>query len=309
MAQETILTPVAVDHGFSHIKTASEIFPTAIAEVDIPITNDNILELGGKYYRVGGKRIDVLEDKTETESFKLLTYVAIAKHLESRDVKKATVILGVGLPIGRLAKEKESFRRYLSDPKEVKYRFSGKAYHVTIEDVIIFPQCYGAVASRIPEMRSEEVVVDIGSWTIDILRIVDHSPDETRCGSDPNGLIPCMKKIDEECMRSFNTKIGESIIRDIMMSGHADVEDCYREVIEAELERYAIGVYRSLREMGINVKTTPITFTGGGAAIIRRYAGITAKNIHFIEDVRANAIGYEQLLEAYLKRRGIPYRR
>jgi len=93
LAQETILTPVAVDHGFSHIKTASEIFPTAIAKVDIPITSENILQIGEDYYRVGGRRIDVLEGKTQTESFKLLTYVAIAKHLEARNVKKATVIL------------------------------------------------------------------------------------------------------------------------------------------------------------------------------------------------------------------------
>ncbi len=307
MAQETIITPIAVDHGFSHIKTASEIFPTAIAKVDIPITNENILQIGDDYYRVGGRRIDVLEDKTQTQSFKLLTYVAVAKHLESKNVKKATIILGVGLPIGRLAKEKESFRKYLSTPKEVKFHYSGKAYIITIENVIVFPQCYGAVASRIPEMRSEEVVVDIGSWTIDTLRIVDRSPDETGCGSDPNGLIPCMKKIDEECMRHFNTKVGESIIRDVMMTGHADIDDCYREVIEAELEKYAVSVYRSLREMGINVKTTPITFVGGGASLIRRYAGVTGKNIHFIEDVRANAIGYELLLKAYLKKKNVPF--
>ena len=101
MAQETILTPVAVDHGFSHIKTASEIFPTAIAKVDIPITSENILQIGEDYYRVGGRRIDVLEDKTQTESFKLLTYVAIAKHLEARNVKKAH-----GDPWGRSAYRK-----------------------------------------------------------------------------------------------------------------------------------------------------------------------------------------------------------
>ena len=109
-------------------------------------------------------------------------------------------------------------------------------------------------------------------------------------------------------MRHFNTKVGESIIRDVMMTGHADVDDCYREVIEVELEKYAVSVYCSLREMGINVKTMPITFVGGGAALMKRYAGVTGRNIHFIEDVRANAIGYELLLKACLKKKGLPYR-
>ena len=308
MASETIITPIPVDHGFSHIKTADDIFPTAISEVDIPITTENILQIGDKYYRAGGKRIDVLEDKTSTDSFKLLTYVAVAKHLEHRGMKKATVLLGVGLPIGRLAKEKDAFRRYLSEPKEVRFHFSGKAYIITISDVIVFPQCYGAVAHRIPQMKSEEVIVDIGSWTIDTLRIVNHHPDEAGCGSDPNGIIPCMKRIDEECMRMYNTKIGEHIIEDVMTTGHADIDDCYKEVIESELKKYAISVYRSLREMGINVKTTPITFVGGGAALMKRFMGDTGKNIHFIEDVRANAIGYEILLKGYLKRNGIAFR-
>lgn len=308
MAKETIITPIPVDHGFSHIKTADDTFPTAIAEVDIPITNDNILQIGNKYYRAGGKRIDVLEDKTSTDSFRLLTYVAIAKHLERRGMKKATVCLAVGLPIGRLAKEKDAFQRYLSEPKEIKFRFSGKAYIVTIDSVVVFPQCYGAVADRVPQMRSEEVVVDLGSWTIDTLRIIDQSPDETGCGSDPNGLIPCMKKIDEECMRLYNTKIGENIIEEVLVTGTADIDDCYKEVIEAELKKYATSVYRSLREMGINVKTTPITFVGGGAPLMKRFMGDMGKNIHFIEDVRANALGYDLLIKSYLRSRGIAYR-
>ncbi len=51
--------------------------------------------------------------------------VAIAIEMDRLDLKKARVILAVGLPIGRLAKEKESFRQYLMSPKDVKCRFSG----------------------------------------------------------------------------------------------------------------------------------------------------------------------------------------
>jgi plasmid segregation protein ParM len=51
------------------------------------------------------------------------------------------------------------------------------------------------------------------------------------------------------------------------------------------------------------VKTTPITFVGGGAALMKRYGGIEQRNISYVEDVKANAIGYETLAELYLSTR------
>ena len=60
------------------------------------------------------------------------------------------------------------------------------------------------------------------------------------------------------------------------------------------------SIYRGLAENGINVKTTPITFVGGGAGLMKEYAGITSRNISYIEDVKSNAKGYEQLAKMYL---------
>lgn len=305
---EPRIIPIGLDPGNSMHKTVHGIYPTAITEIDHPFSEDKILELGGQYYRTHGKRIDVREDKTGSDAFRLLSYPGIAMELDRIGVKKARIYLGVGCPIGRLAKERLPLIKYYSNPKEVRFRYSGKAYSIIIEKVLVFPECYGAVVDRIPTMKSEEVVVDIGSWTIDILKIIDHSPDESQCGSDSNGLIPCMRKIDEECLRLYNTKIGENIIRDVLVTGRADIDNCYIEVIEKELTRYTTSVFRSLREMGINTRTSPVTFVGGGAALMRRYAGITAKNISFIDDIRANAKGYDMLVRAYLKSNGIPFR-
>ena len=305
MKEDDELIPIAIDHGFSHTKTKDDIFQTGVSVIDAPISYENVLEIDDRCYRIGGTRMDVLEDKTSTDDFLLLTYAAIAMALDRLDRKKARVILAVGLPIGRLAREKEAFRQYLMKNRVVKYHYGRKAFIVTIENVFVYPQCYGAVADRLPTMKSEELVVDIGSWTVDTLMIINHSPDESRCGSDPNGLIPCMRKIDEECVRRFNTKVGESLIREVMIRGDADIDWEYIEVIEKALTRYAKSVFHIIRETGVNVKTTPITFVGGGATLMRRYAGIGQKNIHYIEDVRANARGYDLLLRAYLKKKGM----
>ncbi len=305
MADEKKTTLIAIDHGFSHIKTVDEIFEAAISRIDEPISGKDVLQIGSRCYRIGGRRLDVLDDKTATDDFRLLTYVAIARQLDHLNIKKADITLAVGLPIGRLAKEKAAFKKYLSNPPEIHFHYSESAYIIRIEDIYVFPQCYGAVAPLIPKMRSEEVVVDIGSWTIDTLFISHHTPDESRCGSDPNGIIPCMRKIDEECMRQYNTKLGESLIVDVIRGQTQGVDDKYVALIRDNLTRYAKNVFHVLREMGIQVKTTPITFIGGGAALMKKYAGLKGKNYHFIEDLRANARGYDELARAYLKSRNI----
>lgn len=307
MSNESPIIPIAIDHGFSTIKTSHFCFTTGISEIDEPITQENILWIDGKSYRVGAKRMDVLEDKTASDAFRLLSYVAIAMELDRLGLKKAQVILAVGLPIGRLGKEKESFRQYLMQKRELRFRFSGKAYIISIDNVIVYPQCYGAIVPELPTLKSEEIIVDIGSWTVDTLHLIDRLPDESGCGSDPNGLIPCMRHIDEECVKRFNTKIGENIIKDVMLTGSADINAAYIKVIEDELRAYTRSIFHIVREQGINVNVTPITFVGGGASLMKRYAGIDKKNIRYIEDIKANAKGYDMLLRAYLKSKDIEF--
>lgn len=70
---------VGVDHGNMQIKTAHTCFTTGIAPViDIPIVYDNILDFNNKFYRIGGDRNNVQEDKVCNENFYLLTLAAIS---------------------------------------------------------------------------------------------------------------------------------------------------------------------------------------------------------------------------------------
>ena len=48
------------------------------------------------------------------------------------------------------------------------------------------------------------------------------------------------------------------------------------------------------------MKLTPIIFVGGGATVMKHYGGLTQNNISYLEDIRANAQGYEYLGNVYL---------
>ena len=81
------LEVIGIDHGWSMMKTVSQVFITGVREIKTePAVYDDVLELDGKYYKIGTQRQEVKDTKTEDESFLILTYAAIAKELR-RDRK------------------------------------------------------------------------------------------------------------------------------------------------------------------------------------------------------------------------------
>ena len=55
---EKRLEIIAIDHGWSNIKTVNTVFSTAVNQIaNEPGIFDNILQYEGKFYSVGGKRL------------------------------------------------------------------------------------------------------------------------------------------------------------------------------------------------------------------------------------------------------------
>lgn len=299
--------PIAIDHGWSQIKTVNaEVFASGVKEITTtPALYENVLEYDGKYYKVGGERLEVKENKVMDESFYLLTLAAVAKELEYRCKRNAHILLAVGLPIGRFGAERDDFIEYLSKNKTVNFKFEKKEYNIVIERVSVYPQGYAAVAPIIKNMNAKELVVDIGSWTVDLLPIVEHSPDEPRCVTTPDGIITCMRRINEQCVRQLNGEVDEYIVKQVMITGDAEIDDEYLEIIKSEIEEYTQRIFRMIGEQGYNLKTIPITFVGGGAAIMKRFGAFEQRNIKYMEDVKANAKGYEYLAKIYLRRMNV----
>lgn len=292
---------IGIDHGWSNMKTVSQIFTTGVKEISTePAFFDNIVEWDGTYYKVGGKRLEVRDSKVENDNFYLLTLASVAKELNRRGMRNSTVLLSVGLPLTRFGAEKQDFIKYLARKKDVTFRFEKEKYHIRIARVSVFPQCYAAVADRIKTLPERAVIVDIGSWTIDIMPIRQFYPDESECTTIPQGLIRCMREINEQCVRKIGQEIDDNVIQEIMAGGKGKVPGKYMEIIEGCLRDFVEKVYNTLKEHGYNLDITPIIFVGGGATVMKLYGNSTGANIRYIEDVRANAKGYEYLGNIYL---------
>ena len=94
--------------------------------------------------------------------------------------------------------------------------------------------------------------------------------------------------------------MDEYDIQKIMVSGGEGLPEKYREIIVKEIRGYCQQIYHNIRELGYNMDLTQIIFVGGGAGVMKRFGGLEQKNIQYLEDVKANAKGYEMLGNAYL---------
>ena len=298
---ENKIEVIGIDHGWSGMKTVHEVFTSGCKEISTePAFTGNLLEFGGKYYKIGSRRLEVKDTKVTDENYYMLTLAAVAKELKIRGRKTARVLLAVGLPLTRFGDEKKDFIAYLSKAKEVSFTFEKERYHISIENVCVYPQCYAAVVDRIDKFPERQLVVDVGSWTVDIMPIINRLPDESACVTQPHGIIICIQQINKECMRQLNAEVDEYDIQKVMANGVGDLPDKYQEIIKKEIRSYCQKIYHNLRELGYNMDLTQIIFVGGGAGVMKRFGGLEQKNIQYTEDVRANAKGYEMLGNAYL---------
>ena len=60
-------------------------------------------------------------------------------------------------------------------------------------------------------------------------------------------------------------------------------------------KRFTNRVEGLLKENGHDTEFSDVIYVGGGATVMKNY-GKQSANIHYIEDVRSNARGYEYLL-------------
>ena len=209
--------------------------------------------------------------------------------------QNADVILAVGLPFSRFGQEKKEFRDYLYRKGEICFCYSGNDYRIRIKDVMVFPQCYAAIADRMRMYGAESLIVDIGSKTVDVIHVQKYVPVERESTSIPEALIQCMENIKSSVYQICNKKVSEDIIRQMIVDGDAMIPGDCKAVIKEGLRSFAKGIEAKLSELGFDLEMMPVVYAGGGAMVMKRYGTIRGNHVHYLEDIRANARGYEYL--------------
>lgn len=296
---------IGIDHGFKNMKTRNCCFPTALTQLySLPDDLKGILQFNGNIYRENGEKLNYVDnaDKTKNEDFYILTLFALAKELDKRNLSSANIVLSTGLPQRWYERQKGDFQKYLFKNKEIHFKYEGRTYHVYIDNVNVFTQGYAAfmTSPKIMDYLSKEVcIVDIGGGTVDIIRVSNGSIMSGTEGSkiDTRATLWLINQIQEIVETELCATIPESVIIDYMQTGDKNMAPAneYERIMQREFINYSNMIFTKLKEFRINADLLPIIFMGGGSKVIKNF-GTYNSNTDFIEDIKANAIGYEEIM-------------
>jgi plasmid segregation protein ParM len=287
---------IGIDHGFGMTKTKNCIFASGVVESEnVPFTKTGVVRWNKKYYICGSGRQGLTKNKTEDENYFILTLAAIAKEIEVRNLdRNCDVVIAAGLPLTTFGREKEAFEKYLKQFLPLRFEFEGKEYKVNITDVKLFPQGYSAIAYRHDILTKEpsQILVDIGSWTVDCMMINNGIPDANTCRSLEMGVIRCIEETQEEVRRLLGLSITPAQIEQILHDKDCTLDSEVKEIIRDQGRKYTKKLLKLLEESGFDTKAVPTIMLGGGTGVIRKYIPKNRK-VETISDIHANAKGYE----------------
>lgn len=252
---------------------------------------------------IGGECKKVHEDKTADEDFFLLTLLAVAKEIKTREsTRTLRVVLGVGVPFKRFGKEQAKLVAYLKRRGPHFIEFEEEDYVITIEDVYCFPQCFAAVADCIGNMQGRYVVADIGSWTKDIICIDERKVQPDKCVTIPNSIITLFQEINADVAEATGGRIPESVVQNFILGKDVVIPKEVEKIIVSKMKAFTTDIEGMLDESGFDLAYSNILYVGGGATIMRRF-GNARENAAYLEDIRLNAKGYELLATHQMNKR------
>ena len=294
---------IAIDHGNKQIKTINcEPFTSGLLESDTQPFGKDILMYKGKYYQVTDQRIPYRKDKTEDERFFILTLFAIAREIEEQGFFHPGVMrvqLAVGLPPAYYGTHYQSFIRYFLDRGTVSFSYRGKTYSILIDNVGCYPQSYAAALTMFQTLSTipKALVLDIGGMTADYLQIKYGEGDLSVCDSLENGVIRLYNRIESKVRAEQDILLTEREIDAILLGTEVQVPFGVANVVERLAQEFIADLLSALRERQLELKSGPVIFVGGGSILLRKQIQKSGKvsNPLFVEDIRANARGYEVL--------------
>ena len=302
---------IGIDHGYYAIKTAHCSFPAGITSYGEhePYTRQGLLEFGGCFFVCGSGRQPIQRDKTINDNYYLLTLAAIAKEIRQRGLPpECSVRIAAGLPLTSFGRDKPKFKDYLLRSNQpVNYKFEGVEYSITIEEVAIFPQGYAALMTETGLLQDEPsmLLMDLGGWTVDLMRIDNAIPAADTAHSLELGMIRCVDGIREQVRRETGLSLTDAQIEN-MLAGHpCTVSDTVRDIVNRQGRKYTEHLLSATMEAGFDLHAIPAVLLGGGASVVSRHLSPKdglCKTIFLLDD-KVNAVGFERALAAVSRRK------
>ena len=229
---------------------------------------------------------------------------AIAYEIEAVGGYSQNIIriqLAVGLPPAHYGAQCEMFTKYFTNRGAVKFEFKGRSYSIYIEKALCFPQSYAAASTILSSIRTipKALILDLGGFTADYLRIQNGAGDLSVCDSLENGIISFYNKVISRISSDQDILLEESEIDAILEGKVGHVPPAVASAVEQQAQDFINDLFSTLRERGLELKSGVVVFVGGGSIRLRRQIEASGKvgKALFVDDIQANAKGFEKLYQ------------
>ena len=294
---------IGIDHGYYAIKTKQVCFPTGIIRYEYePYTMQNVLQYQGEYYVCGTGRQTLVKDKTANDNYYLLTLAALAQEIRKRKGERtAKVVLAAGLPLTGFGREKQKFKEYLFRKEQpIRFLYEGERYEIQIEDVKLFPQGYSAIAlhSELIQNEPSVLLMDIGGWTVDLMRLDNGVPNAATCRSLELGMIRCIDETKEQVRRDTGLSVTDAQVERVLTGKPCSMDEDARNIIQKQGRLYKESLLSAAMESGFDLKAIPVVMLGGGASVVK--GNVSEQDslcrVFALIDDKVNAEGFERIL-------------
>jgi len=260
-----------------------------------PTLKEHSLFYDGEYFKVAEGRAAVTEDKISDDTARLRTMAGIAMELRREGIHKAEAVLAAGLPFSSYGRDKMKLIDYYAKQPPLDFSYEGEDYSVDIVKVIVCPQCYSAVASRLGSMKGDYLIVDIGSKTTDVVYVQNGLPIESKSITIEKAVVKWIKEIQHDMKVQTGKEIPEHEIMKVMLKEESHLPTVYTELIRRMLREKIRSLELELSERGYSLDYINLIYVGGGALMARDHAGKYRSHTAYDCDLCANAKGYEFL--------------
>lgn len=170
----------------------------------------------------------------------------------------------------------------------------------------MYAQCYAALMLEYAQIKNYVRVlgIDIGGFTADYMMLVKGKIDISATDSLENGVIRFYQDVRKSCRKKYDAIVDESDVDEIL-SGNTDSYDLeIIEEVEHIGEKFVDQLLATFRELGIDLKSSFVVFMGGGSMLLKKFIEKSPllKKFTFIDQINANAKGYEFLYQVYQRK-------
>ncbi len=288
---------IGFDDGYQLGKTANFVFDNGVHMLGSaePTLKEHSLFYDGEYFKAGEGRAAITEDKISDDTARLRTMAGIAMELRNAGINNAEVVLAAGLPFSNYGRDKIKLIDYYGKQPALEFSYEGEDYSVAIVKVIVCPQCYSAVASRLGNMKGDYLVVDIGSKTTDVVYVQNGLPVESKSITIEKAVVKWMKEIQHDMKVQIGKEIPEYEIMKVMLKEESHLPVVYTELVCQMLREKIRSLELELSERGYSLDYINLIYVGGGALMAHDHAGKYRSHTAYDCDLCANAKGYEFL--------------